>query len=160
MTSRHKDPARLCICASLRRATRTVTQLYDDALRPAGLRATQFQTLLTIDKKGEATVTELTRLMLVDQTTLTRNLAVLERDGLLGAVTKTDARLKSVKLTRAGKQALKAAMPLWIDVQKKVTQIIGPNVWAAMSDELEILATLGNPSSLVTGGHGSHTRMK
>lgn len=142
MKSKDKPPVRLCVCATLRKATRTVTQLYDDALRPAGIRSTQFQTLMTIATAGEATVTQLTRLLLIDQTTLTRNLAVLTRDGLLRYVQKTDGRLKAVKLTRKGEQTLKAALPLWTQVQKQVTEAIHVTTWASMSDELERLAAL------------------
>src|SRR5260370_28385840 len=117
MTGKHQDPAH-CVCTTLRKATRNVTQLYDDALRPAGLRATQFQTLSAIRNAGEATVTKLTELLLIDQTTLTRNLAVLERDGLIKDVQKPDGRLKSVRLTRKGEQALRAAFPLWAEIQE------------------------------------------
>ena len=142
MTSKDKDRVRLCVCAALRKATRTVTTLYDNALRPAGMRSTQFQTLMTIASVGEATVTRLTELLLIDQTTLTRNLAVLERDGLLRDVRKADARLKTVRLTRKGERALEAALPLWAQAQKQVTDVIDAAKWGAMREELERLARL------------------
>lgn len=141
MTGKHLDPAH-CVCATLRKATRNVTQLYDDALRPAGLRATQFQTLSAIRNAGEATVTKLTELLLVDQTTLTRNLAVLERGGLIKDVQKPDGRLKSVRLTRKGEQALQTALPLWAGIQERVTKAISTRTWATMSADLEHLARL------------------
>lgn len=143
MTSGNTNPVRLCVCATLRKATRAVTQLYDDALRPAGMRATQFQTLMTIAETGNVTVTRLTRLLLIDQTTLTRNLAVLKRDGLLRDVQSSDGRLRSVKLTRKGERAIEAAIPLWSKVQKQVTNAIGMTGWASISAELEKLAAVG-----------------
>jgi len=141
MTGKYQDPAH-CICTTLRKATRNVTQLYDDALRPAGLRATQFSTLNAIGNAGDATVTRLTELLLIDQTTLTRNLAVLERDGLIRDVQKPDGRLKSVKLTRKGEQALQAALPLWAEIQERITKAISASTRASMSADLERLARL------------------
>jgi DNA-binding MarR family transcriptional regulator len=141
MTGKYQNPT-LCVCTTLRKATRNVTQLYDDALRPSGLRTTQLHTLNAIGEAGEATVTELTKLLLIDQTTLTRNLAVLERDGLIKDVQKPDGRLKSVKLTRKGEQALQAALPLWAEIQERVTKAISTSTWASMSAELERLARL------------------
>jgi DNA-binding MarR family transcriptional regulator len=141
MTDKYQDPT-FCVCTTLRKATRNVTQLYDDALRPSGLRTTQLHTLNAIGETGEATVTELTKLLLIDQTTLTRNLAVLERDGLIKEVQKPDGRLKSVRLTRKGEQALQAALPLWAEIQERVTKAISTGKWASMSAELERLARL------------------
>jgi DNA-binding MarR family transcriptional regulator len=141
MTDKYKDPTQ-CICTTLRQATRNVTQLYDDALRPSGLRTTQLNTLNAIGEEGEATVTKLTELLLIDQTTLTRNLAVLERDGLIKQVQKPDGRLKSVRLTKKGEQALQAALPLWAEIQEKVTKAISASAWLSMRDELERLARL------------------
>jgi DNA-binding MarR family transcriptional regulator len=141
MTDKYQDPIQ-CVCTTLRKATRNVTQLYDDAIRPSGLRTTQLHTLNAIGDEGEATVTKLTELLLIDQTTLTRNLAVLERDGLIKKVQKPDGRLKSVRLTRKGEQALQAALPLWAEIQERVTKAISPSTWASMSAELERLARL------------------
>jgi DNA-binding MarR family transcriptional regulator len=96
---------------------------------------------MTVASAGEATVTQLTRLLAIDQTTLTRNLAVLEKDGLLRNVQKADARLKSVKLTRKGERALEAALPLWTKAQKQVMGAIDMTNWASMSAQLERLVS-------------------
>ena len=142
MTARGKKYPEPCVCATLRMAARAVTQLYDNALRPIGLRATQFQTLTEIRSAGEVTVTGLTRLLLIDQTTLTRNLAVLERDGLLRAVPQADGRVKAVRLTRKGELTLRKAFPLWIATQTQMTNAMGAGTWASLSAELERLAKL------------------
>lgn len=131
-----------CVCATLRQATRTVTQVFDNALRPVGLRATQFHTLAEIRSVGEATVTELTRMLLIDQTTLTRNLAVLERDGLVKQVPNTDGRVKAVQLTKKGERLLVKALPLWATAQTKVTEAMGAGSWATLSVELLHLARI------------------
>ena len=131
---------RHCVCASLRKVTRSVTQLFDNALRPSGLRTTQFNILAEIKGAGEATVTGLARSLLIDQTTLTRSLALLERDGLLSSVPKPDARVRSLRLTKKGDRAFAEAVPLWSAAQKKIIGRIGKDVWESLSTELDGLA--------------------
>ncbi len=131
---------RLCVCATLRKATRSVTQFFDNTLRPSGLRSTQFHILAEVRGAGEATVTELTKLLVMDQTTLTRSLALLERNGLLTTVPKPDGRLKSVRLTVKGNRALAFAFPLWSAAQEKMVGAIGLQAWKVIGSELETLA--------------------
>lgn len=75
-----KGPARgrpsPCVCTTLRMVTRAVTQLYDDALRPGGLRITQFSILASIARAGAANLRQLEDELAIDQTTLTRSLSV------------------------------------------------------------------------------------
>ena len=117
-----------------------MTQLYDHALRPSGLRSTQFHILAEVRGAEEATVSELTKILVLDQTTLTRGLALLERDGLLQSNPKPDGRLKSVQLTNKGERVLQSALPLWREAQKKMLQLIGPGAWALLGDELDRIA--------------------
>jgi DNA-binding MarR family transcriptional regulator len=125
----------------LRKATRSVTQIYDAALRPTGLRATQFHILAELHG-SEATVGQLARRAVLDQTTLTRGLALLERDGLIRAVPKPDGRLRSVALTRKGRNTLARALPLWSGAQQHVVAALGAPAWVAMSAKLDKLARL------------------
>lgn len=76
----------------------------------------------------------------MDQTTLTRSLALLERDGLLERVPKPDARVKSLRLSKKGGQILKEAFPLWAAAQKEMLARITPEVWALLSGPLEDLS--------------------
>ena len=75
-----------CVCSTLRMVSRAVTQLYDDVLRPSGLRVTQFSILATIARLGEANLRQLEDMLAIDQTTLTRSLNLLERDGVIERV--------------------------------------------------------------------------
>src|SRR5438874_13751675 len=77
-----RQPVRLspCVCSTLRMVSRAVTQLYDDILRPSGLRVTQFSILATIARSGEAHLRQLEAALAIDQTTLTRSLSLLQRD--------------------------------------------------------------------------------
>ena len=119
-----------CVCNVLRMATRAVTQLYDDALRPSGLRASQFSILATIAGRGEANLKQLEEMLAIDQTTLTRNLGLLERDGLLERAPHPDGRVKAMRLAPAGRRALAVARPLWAQTQKKVLRELGTTGWA------------------------------
>src|SRR5206468_11223295 len=95
------DPRRLspCVCSTLRMVSRAVTQLYDDILRPSGLRVTQFSILTTIARMGEANLRQLEHALAIDQTTLTRSLGLLERDGMIERVPHHDGRVKAMRLT-------------------------------------------------------------
>ncbi len=134
------NPDPPCVCATLRMATRSVTQFYDNALRPSGLRSTQFNILSVISAAGPATVTRLTKLLVMDQTSLTRSLALLERKGLIKQAANPDRRVKSVELTKTGMRALEKAEPRWASAQKKMLNTIGSAAWAALSGELTRLA--------------------
>jgi DNA-binding MarR family transcriptional regulator len=111
-------------------ATRAVTQLYDDALRPSGLRASQFSILATIAGRGAASLKQLEEMLAIDQTTLSRNLGLLERDGLLGRAPHPDGRVKAMRLTPKGRRALAVARPLWAQVQQKILRELGTTAWA------------------------------
>jgi DNA-binding MarR family transcriptional regulator len=127
--ARH-DPRRLsrCVCNTLRMVTRTVTRLYDDALRPSGLRATQFSILATIAGKDEANLKQLEDALAIDQTTLTRSLNLLERDRLIERAPHPDGRIKAMRLTPKGRRTLDVA-PLWARAQDKVLREVGAKAW-------------------------------
>src|SRR5712692_1146771 len=119
-----------CVCGTLRMVSRAVTQLYDDALRPSGLRVTQFSILATIARMGEANLRQLEDALAIDQTTLTRSLALLERDGVTERAAHPDGRIKPMRLTAKGRRALEVARPLWARAQDKVLHELGTKAWA------------------------------
>jgi DNA-binding MarR family transcriptional regulator len=119
-----------CVCSTLRMASRAVTQLYDDALRPSGLRVTQFSVLEAIARTGEANLRRLENALAIDQTTLTRSLGLLERDGLIERTPHPDARIKAMTLTPKGRRVLAAARPLWTRAQRTVLRELGTKGWA------------------------------
>src|SRR5262245_9557881 len=127
-----RDPERLspCVCNTLRMVTRAVTQLYDDALRPSGLRVTQFSVLATLAHLGEANLKELEDRLAVDQTTLTRSISLLERDGVIERVPHPDRRIKALRPTAKGRRLLHVASPLWSLAQDAVLRELGPKTWA------------------------------
>jgi DNA-binding MarR family transcriptional regulator len=131
-----------CACGRLRRATRALTQLYDDAMAPAGLRITQFSLLRTLARGGALRISDLAERQLLDRTALSRNLDPLVEHGFVEVVKGHDARTREVALTHAGSRALKRAEPHWARAQKVVAQRLG----AAKLDAL--IATLGELESL------------
>ena len=114
-----------CVCNTLRMVSRVVTQLYDDCLRPSGLRVTQFSILAAVARQGEASLKQLEDELAIDQTTLTRSLTLLERDGVLERASHPDGRIKAMRLTSKGRRALEVARPLWAQAQGKVLRELG-----------------------------------
>ncbi len=110
--------------------SRAVTQLYDEVLRPSGLRVTQFSILATIAGMGEANLRQLEDTLAIDQTTLTRSLNLLERYGVTERVPHPDGRIKAMRLAAKGRRALEAARPLWAQAQDKVLRELGTKAWA------------------------------
>jgi DNA-binding MarR family transcriptional regulator len=110
--------------------TRAVTQLYDDRLRPSGLRVTQFSILAALARRGEANLKQLTEALAIDQTTLTRSLTLLERDGVIERAPHPDGRIKAMRLTVRGRRRLEVARPLWARAQQRVLRQWGTTAWA------------------------------
>jgi len=111
-------------------ASRAVTQLYDDILRPSGLRVTQLSILATVARSGEANLRQLEAALAIDQTTLTRSLNLLERDRVIERVPHHDGRIKAMRLTGKGRRVLGVARPLWAQAQDRVLRELGRPAWA------------------------------
>ena len=114
-----------CTCFNLRKAARAVTQMYDEFLRPSGLRATQFSLLMLIRGMGPVRITDLAEEAVMDRTTLKRNVELLEREGLVRIEPGEDARVREVRLTPAAEERLAEALPLWRRAQARVTSELG-----------------------------------
>src|SRR5271156_4250379 len=113
-------PVLPCMCASLRRASRAITQLYEQALVPAGLSATQFTILQTLSLAGEVTQGELARILAMDSTTLTRTLAVMSRSGWITKRRGKDRRQWRMRSSAAGKTLFEQALPHWQKAQARL----------------------------------------
>lgn len=136
---------RNCACFSLRKAARAVTQLYDEILKPTGIRAAQFSLLVAAKAYGPVTVTRLAEMGVMDRTTLTRNLKPLERKGLVNVVSGKDQRTRLITLTILGQDALAGALPLWKKAQARVVEILGPQRWSSVQSDLrEVVSSLAS----------------
>lgn len=130
------DATQRCVCFTLRKSARAAAKLYDEALKPCGIRNTQFSLLWALDFAGDATVGRLANDMAMDRTTLTRNLGVMVRDGFIENVTTDDARKRVVRLTKAGAEKFAEALPLWQSVQSHVLSGLGETRWARLDEDL------------------------
>jgi len=120
------EPAQGCVCFNIRKSARAITQLYEEALRPTGLRATQFTLLVATKVMGSATISSLAKGLVMDRTTLTRNLKPLEKQGFIRIIPgEEDRREREVTLTLAGQEILSKALPLWKAVQQSVVENLG-----------------------------------
>lgn len=136
-------PAQACVCYNTRKIARAVTRLYDDALRPSGLRATQLTLLMVIEEMGQPTISALAEQLVMDRTTLARDLRPMEAAGWVAVVPGTDRRTRIVRLTPAGGAILREALPLWQGAQAAlVDNGLGVGEWATLRTELEHLVAL------------------
>ena len=121
-----------CTCATLRRASRALTQFYQEAMRPTGLRASQLTILQVLGHVGEITQGEMGRMLSMDSTTLTRTLAIMSRCGWITKQHGTDRREWRFRLAPAGKAQLERALPRWQQVQVTLRRKLGKERWDAL----------------------------
>ena len=130
----------MCACNQLRRATRAITQLYDAAMAPSGLKVTQLPILVALGSAGDLPVTTLAGALALDRTTLTRNLKVLEQRGLIRiSDSDDDARVRMVSLTLEGSSVLSGALARWQEMQIVVEEHFGRDRLRALYGELGAL---------------------
>lgn len=127
----------MCTSLNLRKAARTVTQFYDDALRDSGLKSTQFSLLAAASLAGTVPISRLAEEMAMDRTTLTRNLKPLESEGLLQVVAGADRRVRNVTLTPEGEAMLQKAAPMWRDAQTRMIDKLGDERWGELLRHLQ-----------------------
>ena len=128
-----------CMCHRTRMAARAVTCLYDDTLRPVGLRATQLAVLVAVGSDDVVSITALAKFMGMDRSTLTRNLAPLEREGLIRVGNEGWRRSRTVEITKKGRGRLHEALPLWEQAQAALRQKLGARKWAVIRADLDDL---------------------
>jgi DNA-binding MarR family transcriptional regulator len=122
-------PPLACMCASFRRASRALTQHYEEALRPLGLRATQFTILQALSLTGEVSQGRLGDILALDTTTLTRTLDIMIGHGWIVKRQGKDRRERYLRLGSAGLAELKRALPYWERVQKNLRKQLGNKRW-------------------------------
>ncbi len=140
------EEAPACVCFNIRKAARAISQLYDDVLRPSGLRVTQFSILAVTKRLGPVTVTRLAEETVTDRTTLTRNLKVLGQQKLIHITPGHDRREREVTLTDRGRAALAQAYPFWKGVQARVAKGLGPDRFHRMLGDLRATVALTRTS--------------
>jgi DNA-binding MarR family transcriptional regulator len=142
--ARCAEIAQTCTNFRLRKVTRLVAAIYDEALRPSGLKGTQFNQLVALALLKTGTVKKLAKILVVDRTSLTRSLIPLERDGLVQSLPSDDGRERKLTLTGLGYQRLREATRRWEQAQRRVTKALGPGKARGLTESLqEAEAALG-----------------
>ncbi|MGH9502314.1 MAG: MarR family winged helix-turn-helix transcriptional regulator [Terriglobales bacterium] len=146
---RSRIPKLPCMCGSLRRASRTLTQLYENALRPLGLRATQFTILQALSLAGEVTQNQLGEMLAIDSTTLTRTLQIMVREGWIAERRGEDRRERRLRLAKGGATKFNRALPAWEKVQARVRRQLGEQAWNNLLETTyqvtDLVTTQGDP---------------
>ena len=114
-----------CVGYRVRRLSRVVSAIYDEAFGPLKLKISQFGILAMLSNRGALTATELCRLVVMDKSTASRNLQRMRRRGWLSLIQDGTASGQRVSLTRAGTRVVQAAYPLWRQAQQEATRRLG-----------------------------------
>jgi DNA-binding MarR family transcriptional regulator len=130
-----------CNCLAVRQAARHITQFYDQLLTPSGLRTTQFSILAKLRRLGPMTINALAAEMVMDRTTLGRNILPLERDGLIAVEQSSrDRRSKELRVTETGEARFRAGMKRWVQAQREFEKAFGAKRTADMRALLHAVA--------------------
>src|ERR1700676_2784205 len=129
-----------CNCLAVRQAARYITQFYDRCLAAAGLRTTQYGILARLKRQGPMSINTLAAELVVDRTTLGRNIRPLERDGLIAIESDpSDRRSKILRLTKTGEGRFQRAQKLWQEAQKRFERVYGGRQAAQLRENLRAL---------------------
>ncbi|MBV8320167.1 MAG: winged helix-turn-helix transcriptional regulator [Hyphomicrobiales bacterium] len=140
-TANSLPPPEECNCFAVRAAARHVSQSYDRFLAPAGLRTTQYSILARLKRKGPVTINALAEEMVMDRTTLGRNILPLQRDGLIAIKSAaSDRRAKELRLTKAGENRLREALEGWSQAQARFEVAFGEKRAAELRELLRTAA--------------------
>jgi DNA-binding MarR family transcriptional regulator len=131
-----------CASFNFRKTARAVTRLYDLALKESGIRSTQFAILVGIAKSQPVSIGKLGDLLVMDGTTLTRSLRLLQKEGLIAISNRAAKRQRFLTLTAKGVDTLARAVPVWRKAQEQFVATVGSEYWFTLRRELERLAHL------------------
>jgi DNA-binding MarR family transcriptional regulator len=132
-----EEIASTCALLNLRKAARATAQIYERIMSRCGLTGPQFGALVAMSLKREWTLTPLAEALTIDRTTLTRNLALMEKQGLIQIGVGADRRERVITLTEQGQTILSRAIPLWRSAQDQVAAILGKERLGKLVEELK-----------------------
>jgi DNA-binding MarR family transcriptional regulator len=131
-----------CGSFNFRRTARAVTRMYDAALLDSGIRSTQFTILVGIAKNQPVSIGALADVLIIDRTTLTRSLRLLQNEGLIGISDRSAMRQRFLTLRSKGERALARSLPSWRKIHQQFVSTVGSDYWINLRSELERLAHL------------------
>jgi DNA-binding MarR family transcriptional regulator len=128
---------RHCVSNNLHRTTRAISRIYAEEMKPCGVKRSQFAILAHLEHLGVTQLTELADIMIMDRTTLSRNLKPLQNGGLVHInVSPTDARARELSLSKDGKAKFREAYGLWKKAQQRVLALFGEDNWVSLEANL------------------------
>jgi DNA-binding MarR family transcriptional regulator len=131
-----------CVAVRLRMLNRVVTNFYDDALRPLGVKISQLNLLIVTAKLGLARPAQVCQILQLDTSTLSRNVERMRENGWLEVVPEEDARAQPFRLTAQGKRLIEKAVPAWEEAQRQATELIGEEAIAVLDRAVKKLGGL------------------
>ena len=137
-----QDMGKSCTCFNLRKAARRVTSFYDAALKPCGLKVTQMTLITAIRVLEPVTIKRLANAIVMDRTTLSRNVSLLNKKGMIDIEPGEDLRTRRLSLTEQGHTALVASFPLWQKAQVEIINELGKDRWASLLEGISDLVAI------------------
>jgi DNA-binding MarR family transcriptional regulator len=134
----------LCPAFNIRAASRVITQIFDDTLKPSGLQITQFAVLVGVHIMDTPSISILAKGLVMDRTTLTRSLRPLESEGYIKIISGDDKRTRFVKLTAKGKSAIDKTLPYWEKAREIVAKEFGEKNLGGLIKDLENVREIKN----------------
>ena len=151
LIAKSKEFAQCCPAFHLRKVARAVTRVFDDMLNPCGIRATQLHILNSVLLGDPPTITHVADDLVMDRTTLTRNLRPLERLGLLTIARGEDRRTRVVEVTAEGKQAMAEAFTIMEDARGQMERFCGQDTVDGLHEHLATILEVARKASGVVG---------
>ena len=123
-----------CLAVWLRMLNRVITNIYDDALRPLGVKTSQLNILVAAARSGLARPAEVCQVLQLDASTLSRNVERMKANGWLEVIAAEDGRAQPFRLTARGKRLLDRAQPAWEQAQNQAREVLGADAMAVISE--------------------------
>jgi len=131
-----------CVGFNVRKASRLLGQIYDQAFKPVGLKGTQFSLLMAVAGNQDATIGELSQQLGIERSTLSRNVFILQKKGLVTIQEGEDRRQQRISITDSGVSVLRKALPLWQEVQERLAGELGEERIKSLLEDLQSLSQL------------------
>lgn len=135
-------PSSICNCINLRRASRAITQFYDERLRPSGLKVTQYSLLSHLKRLGPLSMNELSQAIRLERTTLVRNLKLLEKMGFVCITAAQTSQANQVCITGIGLETLATALPYWQQAQERTKELFTEDEFLVLRKALQKIESL------------------
>ncbi len=148
--------AGVCACMSLRKTARAVTRFFERAMEESGLRVTQFTLLQALVRTGPVTRSALAERLVMDRTTLTRNLRPLIERRLVSVSPGADRRQRAVELTERGREAFAATLSSWRGAQSRFVMSLGEGAWSELLSGLDAAVEVGRGVAPKSADRAAH----